>query len=97
MGWAANVGEDTSFSNGCVGQKLVEFFVVSDGQKNVSWDDSGLLVVLCSVTGEFQDFSSQVFENGSEINWGSSTDSFSVVSMSQKSSDSTEWELKTSS
>ena len=82
VNWSADVGEDTSFSNGGVGQELVEFLVVSDGQENVSWDDSGLLVVLGSVTCEFQDFSSQVFENGGEINWGSSTDSLSVVSVS---------------
>ncbi len=97
MGWAANVGENTSFSNGGVGQELVEFFVVSDGEQNVSWDDSGLLVVLGGITGKFQNFSSQVFKDGSKINWSSSTDSFSVVGMSQKSSDSSDWELKTSS
>jgi hypothetical protein len=80
--WTADVGEDTSFSNGGVGQKFVEFFVVSDGQKDVSWDDSGLLVVLGGVTGKFQNFSSQIFKNGSEINWSSSTNSFSIMSMS---------------
>jgi len=97
VNWTADVGEDTSFSNCGVGQKLVEFFVVSDGEKNVSWDNSGLLVVLGGVTGEFQNFSSQIFKNGGEIDGGSSTDSFSVVGVSQKSSDSSDWELKTSS
>ena len=97
VGWATDVGEDTSFGNGGVVQELVEFFVVSDGEKDVSGDDSGLLVVLSGVTGEFQNFSSQVFEDGGEIDGGSSTDSFSVVGMSKESSDSSDWELKASS
>jgi len=50
--WATNVGEDTSFSDGGVVKKFVEFLVVSDGQKNVSWDNSGLFVVLGGVTGK---------------------------------------------
>ena len=97
VNWTADVGEDTSFSNSSVSQKFVEFFIVSDGQEDVSWDDSGLLVVLSGVTGKFQDFSGQIFEDGSEIDWSSSTDSFSVVGVSQKSSDSTDWELKSGS
>jgi len=58
VNWSTDIGEDTSFSNGGVGQQLVELFVVSDGQKNVSWDDSGLFVILGGVTGEFQNFGS---------------------------------------
>ena len=65
VNWATDVGEDTSFSNSGVGQKFVEFFVVSDGEKNVSGDNSGLFVILGGVSGEFQDFSSQVLEDGS--------------------------------
>jgi hypothetical protein len=67
--WTADVGEDSSFRNGGVGQKLVAFFIVSDGEENVSWDDSRLLVVLGSITCKFQYFSSQIFQDSSEINW----------------------------
>ena len=94
---AADVGEDTSFSDGGVVEKFVEFLVVSDGEKDVPGDDSGLLVVLGGVSGQFEDLSSQVFEDGCEIDGGSSSDSFSIVSMSEKSSNSTDWELKPSS
>ena len=42
---------------------LVEFLIVSDGELQVSWDDTGLLVVTGSVTGQFQNFSGQVFQD----------------------------------
>ena len=62
-----NVGEDTSLCDGDVTEKFVEFLVVSDGELQMTWDDTGLLVVTGSVTGKFEDFSSEVFENGSEV------------------------------
>lgn len=36
---AADVGENSSFSDGGVVQQLVELLVVSDGEKDVSGDD----------------------------------------------------------
>ena len=38
-------------------QQLGQFFIVSDGQLEVSRYDSGLLVVSGGVTGEFENFS----------------------------------------
>ena len=78
-------------------QELVEFLVVSDGQEDVSGDDSGLLVVLGGVSGELEDLSSEVLEDGSEVDGGSSSDSFGVVGMSEESSDSADGELEASS
>lgn len=92
----ADVGEDTSFSDGGVVEKFVEFLVVSDGEKDVPGDDSGLLVVLGGVSGQFQDLSSQVFEDGCEIDGGSSSDSFGVVGVSEETTDSADGELETS-
>ena len=92
-----NVGEDTSFSNGGVVQQLVEFLVVSDGQQDVSGDNSGLLVVLGSVASEFEHLSSEVFEDGGEVDGGTGADSFGVVGVSEETSDSADGELKTGS
>ena len=97
VSWATDVGEDTSFGDSSVGQEFVEFFVVSDGQEDMSWNDSDFFIVLGGVACEFQDFSGQVFKNGGEINWDTGTDSFNEVSVSKKSSDSSDWKLKTSS
>ena len=93
----ADVGENSSFGNGGVPQELVQLFVVSDGQEDVSWDDSGLLVVLGGVSGKFENFSSKVFKDGCEVDGSSGSDSFGVVSMSEKSSNSSDGELKSGS
>ena len=66
-----DVGQDTSLSDGHSRQEFVQFFVVSDGELKMSWDDSCLLVVTGGVTGQLQDFSGQVLEDGSQVDWSS--------------------------
>lgn len=65
-----DLGQDTTLGDGDTTEKLVEFLVVSDGELQVSGDDSGLLVVSGGVTGQFEDFSRQVFEDGCEERLG---------------------------
>lgn len=89
-----DVGENTSVGDGSVGEEFVQLFVVSDGQLDVSWDDSGLLVVSGGVTGELKDLSSQVFEDGSKVHWGTGSDSLGVSSLLKESGNSSNWELK---
>ena len=52
---------------GDVAKKLVEFFVVADGELEVTRDDAGLLVVTGGVASEFKDFGTEVFEDGSKV------------------------------
>jgi hypothetical protein len=59
----------------------------------VSWDNSGLLVISGSVTGQLENFSAQVFENSSQVDWGTSTNTFCVVAFSQESVHTTDWKL----
>ena len=92
-----DVGQHTSLSNSSIVQQFVEFLVISDGQKNVSRDNSGLLVVLGGVSCQLQDLSSQVFEDCSEIDGCTSSDSFGVVGVSEESANSADGELKASS
>lgn len=65
-----NVWKNTTLGDCDVTEKLVQLLVVADGELQVTWDDTGLLVVTSSVTSQLEDFSSQVLENGSEVNWG---------------------------
>ena len=60
-------------------------------------DDPGFLVVTGSVAGQLKNFGSQVLHDGSQVDWCSGTDSFSVVSLAEESVDSTYGELETSS
>ena len=62
-----NVWKNTTLGNGDGTEKLVQFLIVSDGKLDVSWDNSGLLVVTGSVTSKLEDLGSQVLENGGEV------------------------------
>jgi hypothetical protein len=91
-----DVGQDTSLGDGDSGQELVQLLVVADGQLQVTWDDSGLLVVTSGVSSQLEDLSGQVLHDGSQVDWSSGTDALGVVSLAQKTMDTTDWELETS-
>jgi len=92
-----DVWENTSGGDGGILKKSVELLIVSDGQLDVSWDDSGLLVVLGGVTGELENLSGEVLKDGSEVDWSTSSNSLGVSSLFHESSDSSDWELKSGS
>ena len=92
-----DVGQHTTLSNGDSLQELVQLFVVSDGQLQVSGNDSSLVVVSSCVSSQLQDLSSQVFQDSSKVDWGTSSDSLSVVSFADASVDSSNGELQSSS
>ena len=91
-----DVGQDTSLCNGDTGQKLVQFLVVADGKLEMTGDDSCLLVVTGGVTCQFKNFSGKVFKNSGEVHWCTSSDTFSIVSLSQETMDTSNGELKSS-
>lgn len=90
-----NVGEDTTLGDGDVAQKLVQLLVVPDGELKVTGDDTGLLVVTGSVTGQLEDFGSEVLEDGSEVDGSTGTDTLSVVALAEKTVDTTNGESET--
>ena len=90
-----NVGEDTTLGDGDVAQKLVQLLVVPDGELKVTGDDTGLLVVTGSVTGQLEDFGSEVLEDGSEVDGSTGTDTLSVVALAEKTVDTTDGESET--
>jgi len=59
-----NVGQDTTLGDGDVAEKLVQLLVVSDGELQMTGDDTGLLVVACGIASKFEDLSCQVLEDG---------------------------------
>ena len=63
VGWTrqltlVNVGKDTALGDGDVSEELVQFLIVADGELEMTWDDTGLLVVTSGVTGQLEDLSS---------------------------------------
>jgi hypothetical protein len=91
-----DVGEDTTLGNGDMAQELVQLLIVSDGKLKMTGDDTGLLVVAGSVTSQLEDFGSEVLENGSEVDGSTSTDTLSVVALSEKTVDTANRESETS-
>ena len=65
--------EDTTRSNGDRSKELVEFLVILDSQSDVSWNDTGLLVVLGGVSGKFKNLGGEVLKYGSQVDWGTGT------------------------
>ena len=91
-----DVGQDTSLCDGDTGQKFVQFLVVADSQLKVTGDDSRLLVVTGGVACQFEYLSSQVFQNGCQVDWGSGSNALGVVAFPQEPVDSSHGELETS-
>ena len=62
-----DVGEDTALGDGDVAEQLVQFLIVSDGELEMTRDDTGLLVVTGSIASQLENFGREVFEDSSEV------------------------------
>jgi hypothetical protein len=91
-----NVWQHTTLSDCDVSQKLVQFLIVADGELEMTRDDTGLLVVTSGVASKFEDFGCEVLQDGCEVDWGTSTNTLSVVAFSQETVDTTDGECETS-
>jgi len=89
-----DVRENTTGGDGDGAQKLGEFLIVADGQLDVARDDAGLLVVSGRVTGEFENFSREVFQNGGEVDRRAGTNSRGVLARLQVARNTANRELK---
>lgn len=90
-----DVGKDTALGDCDVPKKLVQLLVVADGELEMTGDDTSLLVVAGSVASELENFGSEVLEDGSEIDGGTSTDTLSIVALAQETVDTTDRECET--
>ena len=91
-----NVGEDTTLGDGDVPKKLVQLLVVPDGELEMAGNDTGLLVVTGSVTGQLKNLSRQVLEDSGEVDGSTGTDTLGVVALAEKTVNTTDGESETS-
>lgn len=91
---AVNVGENTTLGDGDVTQELVQLLVVPDGELEMTGDDTGLLVVTGGVTSQFEDLSSEVLKDGSEVDGGTGGNTLGVVTVTKMTVETTDGELK---
>ena len=90
-----DVGEDTTLGDGDVTQELVQLLIVTDGELKVTGNDTGLLVVTGGITGQFEDFGSEVLEDGSQVDGSTGTDTLGVVALAEQTVDTTNGEGQT--
>ena len=91
-----DVRQYTTLSDGHTGEELVQFLVITDSELKMTGDDPGLLVVTGSVSCQLEDLSRQVLHDGSQVDGGTSSDSLSIVSLTQVTVDTSHGELQTS-
>ena len=92
-----DVGEDATLSDGDTSKELVQLLVIPDGKLKMPWDDSGLLVVTGSIASQLKDLSSEVLHDSSQIDWSTSTNTGSIVTLAEETMDTSNWELESSS
>jgi hypothetical protein len=90
-----DVGEHTTLGDGDVTEELVQLLIVPDGELEMTGDDTGLLVVTSGVTGQLEDFGSEILEDGSEVDGSTGTDTLGVVALAEKTVDTTNRECET--
>ena len=91
-----DVRENTSGRDRDVSEKFVELLIVSDGELNVTRDDSGTLVVSGGISCQLQDLSSEVLKDSCHVNGSSTSESRGEVHASHVSCDTSNGELKSS-
>jgi hypothetical protein len=91
-----NVWQNTTLCNCDVSQQLVQLLIVTDSELEMTGDDTRLFVVAGGVAGQLEDFGCEVLENGGQVDWGTSTDTLSIVALSEETMDTTDWESETS-
>jgi hypothetical protein len=80
---SVDVGDNTTSRDGNVGKKLVQLLVVTDGKHNVTGDNTDTLVVAGSVTGKLENLSSQVLEDGGEVDGSTNTNTASILTLTK--------------
>ena len=90
-----DVRENTSLGAGDVAEELVQLFVVSDGELDVTRDDSGSLIVLGGVAGEFEKLGGEVLEYRGHVDRGSRAHSLGISPLSEVPCHAADGELET--
>jgi hypothetical protein len=90
-----NVWKNTTLGDGDVTQKLVQLLIVTDGELKVTRDNTSLLVVTSGITGQFENFGSKVFKDGSEVNGSTSTNTLGIVTLAKETVNTSNRERET--
>lgn len=85
--------KDTTEGDRCA-DKGVELFVTTDGKLEMAWRDALDFQIFGGISGEFEDFGGEVFENSGEVDGGFGTDAHLVAGrVTEVTLYATAWEL----
>ena len=87
-----DIGENATLSYGHIFKEFVELLVIANSKLNVAGNNSSFLVVGSCVSGKLKNLSSEVFQNGSEVDWCSGANSGGVLSILQVPLQTRNWE-----
>ena len=65
-------------------QQLVQLLVVADSELKVARNDTSLLVVSGGIASQLEDFGGQVFEDSGQVDGSTSTNTLSVVALTEE-------------
>ena len=72
----------------------VELFITTDGELEMAWRDALDFEIFGGISGEFEDFGSEVFEHGGEVDGGFGANAHLVASgVTEVTLYATAWEL----
>ena len=89
-----NIRQDATGRNRDIAQQLVQFFVILDGQRNVTGNDATFFIIPGRVAGQFQDFGAQVLQHGGQIDGRTRTHARRVLALTNVATNATDGELK---
>ena len=76
-----NVRKDSSLGDGDASKKFVQLLIVSNGQLEMSGDNSCFFVIPGSVSGQLEHLRGKVFKARGQVDWGSGSYTLSVVAL----------------
>lgn len=75
--------------------QFVQFIIMANSHLDVSRNYSRLPVVSSSISSQFHDFSCQVLENCSQVNWCARAYTISIVASAEHTMNSAHWKVQT--
>lgn len=89
-----DLGQNTARGNGNLTEELVQLVVRPNGKLEMTGADGLLLVVSSSVSGQLKNLSSQVLQDGSQVDGGARTNALGIVALAQEAVNTTNGELQ---
>ena len=77
--YGLNVGQNASLSDSHARQQFVQLLVVSDGELQMTGNNTSLLVISGGITGQLEHLSRQVLQHSGQIDRSAGTDTLCEV------------------